>query len=84
MLCRLVAAAEQEKDYLACSSEIDPVSRSPINSKFIYATIQRPVIAEVPEREPVDTGLDSRPRLPVLQFLQPVYERPFLVGRSIH
>jgi hypothetical protein len=78
LLCRFVAAAEEEKDHLTNPGEIDPVSRSPINPQLIYPTVQRPVIAEVAEREAVNPGLNPCSRLPILQDRQPINERPFV------
>jgi hypothetical protein len=41
------------------------------------------VVAEIAEGEPVNAGLHSRPRLPILQGFEPFRKRPLLYVKYI-
>jgi hypothetical protein len=84
LLGGLVSAAKQEKDDVTRLCKINPVTGAPSYTQFGYATIQRPVIAGIAEREAVDACTDSRPCLPILQRVQPFGKWPASIGRLIN
>jgi hypothetical protein len=69
-----VATRKQENELATSLLQVNPVSRPEIDAKFADAFANRLDISKVTERKPANAYLDSRSRLPVPEFSQPVRE----------
>lgn len=78
-----VPSAQEENDHPTDPSEVNPVSRSPINPKLHDTAADGFDIPEVSYCNPCEARFNSSARLPIAETRQPLGEWLLAVGRLV-